>query len=357
VRRIELFHGDITTLSADAIVNAANPQLTPGGAVGLAIHRAAGPELEAECRSLPRHCHPGDAVITGAYRLSAKYVIHAVGASWLGNQGEDEQLARTYRSCFALAEEHDVRTIAFPAISCGLYSFPAQLGAEIAIRETAAALERSPSIEKVTFALFTDALYAAFEQALSRYVARFRIAPCTDEAMFERLLALKDGFLVHAANMGAEELRARYRRCPSAFHCVMRGDDLVGYFILLPVNETCCDALRSGAIAAGRQIQLSDLAASGDEVAALYLSVVCAIGPRAQSAAIEGVIATLRELYRSENVRQLFARAATATGARMLERLSGSGFEADGRIHSIDLGAYDLITAPQPVVPPARPTR
>ena len=166
--KIELFLGDITTLSADAIVNAANPGLTPGGAVGLAIHRAAGPELKEECMRLMRGCHPGDAVITGAYRLSEKYVIHAVGASWHGkDQGESEQLARTYRCCFALALEHGVRTMAFPAISCGLYSFPPLLGAQIAIRETAAALKRSDSIEKVTFALFTEDLYAVFERALN----------------------------------------------------------------------------------------------------------------------------------------------------------------------------------------------
>jgi len=166
--KIELFLGDITTLTADAIVNAANPGLTPGGAVGLAIHRAAGPELKEECMSLSRGCHPGDAVITGAYRLSAKYVIHAVGASWHGgDKGECEQLARTYGRCFALAKEYGLRTMAFPAISCGLYSFPPLLGAQIAIRETAAALQRSDSIEKVTFALFTADLYAAFERALN----------------------------------------------------------------------------------------------------------------------------------------------------------------------------------------------
>ena len=166
--RIELFRGDITTLSVDAIVNAANSQLTPGGAVGLAIHRAAGPELHAECASLMRGCLPSNAVITRAYRLSAKHVIHAVGPSWHGGDNqEDEQLARTYRRCFALAEEHDVRAIAFPAISCGLYSFPAWLGAQIAIRETAAALESLRSIEKVIFALFTDAVFGAYQEALA----------------------------------------------------------------------------------------------------------------------------------------------------------------------------------------------
>ena len=180
---------------------------------------------------------------------------------------------------------------------------------------------------------------------------QFHIEPCKDEGMFERLLNLREGFLVHAADMSAEELKTRFRRCPSAFQCVLRGTEgdgeLVGYFILLPVNETCREALRNGSIAAGRQIRPSDLVEPGDKIAAVYLSVVCAIGPRAQRAAIEGAVARLRELYSSEKVRQLFARAATVTGARMLERLSGTPFEADGRIHAIDIGEYGLITAPR----------
>jgi O-acetyl-ADP-ribose deacetylase (regulator of RNase III) len=162
-----LFRGDITALAADAIVNAANSQLTPGGAVGLAIHRAAGPELEAECMSMRRAVQPGDAVITRGYRLRAKYVIHAVGASWHGGKRrESEELASVYRRCFALAKEYGLRTIAFPAISCGLYSFPARPAAEIAICETAAALDSMPSLERVTFALFTDEVCEAFDEAL-----------------------------------------------------------------------------------------------------------------------------------------------------------------------------------------------
>jgi O-acetyl-ADP-ribose deacetylase (regulator of RNase III) len=164
---IELFYGDITTLSVDAIVNAANSQLTPGGAVGLAIHRAAGPELKDECMRIMQGCHPGSAVITKGYRLPARYVIHAVGPSWHGvNNGESELLARTYRRCFALAEDHGVRTMAFPAISCGLYSFPARIAAPIAIRETRSAMSRSNVIEKVIFALFTPEVLAAFEAAM-----------------------------------------------------------------------------------------------------------------------------------------------------------------------------------------------
>ena len=171
---IELFRGDITTLSVDAIVNAANPGLTPGGAVGLAIHRAAGPELHAECMSLMRGCHPGDAVITGGHRLSAKYVIHAVGPSWHGGDHfEAERLAQTYQRCFALAEKHGVRTIAFPAISCGIYSYPKPEAAAIAIRESGAALERD-AVEKVIFALFAADVFDAFDEALRNYCAPIR---------------------------------------------------------------------------------------------------------------------------------------------------------------------------------------
>jgi O-acetyl-ADP-ribose deacetylase (regulator of RNase III) len=164
--RIELFRGDVTTLAADAIVNAANSQLSPEGR-SVSIHRAAGPELEAECMSLRRGVHAGDAVITRAYRLQAKYVIHAVGASWHGGKRrESEELASVYRRCFALAKEYGLRTIAFPAISCGLYSFPARQAAEIAIGGTAAALESMLSLERVTFALFTDEVWEAFDEAL-----------------------------------------------------------------------------------------------------------------------------------------------------------------------------------------------
>jgi hypothetical protein len=165
--------------------------------------------------------------------------------------------------------------------------------------------------------------------------------------MLELLLGLNDGFVIRAASMSAEELRARFHRCPTAFHCVLRVSELVGFFILLPVNEECSEALRGGRITTGRQIQLSDLVEPGGQIAAMYLSVVCAVGPRAQRAAIEGVIATLRRLHATEGVRWLFARAATETGARMLARLSGTPFEADGRIHSIDISRYEIITAPR----------
>jgi hypothetical protein len=175
---------------------------------------------------------------------------------------------------------------------------------------------------------------------------QFHIVPCADEAMLERLLALNDGFIISAASMSAEALRARFERCPTAFHCVLHSSELVGFFILLPVNEACSEALGGGLVTAGRHIRLSDLVEPGGKIAAMYLSVVCAVGPRAQRAVIEGVIAALRRFYSSEGVRLLFARAATETGARMLARLSGTPFEPDGRIHSIDLGQYEVITAP-----------
>jgi O-acetyl-ADP-ribose deacetylase (regulator of RNase III) len=165
--RIELFRGDITSLAVDIIVNAANPSLTPGGAVGLAIHRAAGPELKAECSTLPG-CSPGDAAITRAYRLPAKYVIHAVGASWHGgNQGEVGILANTYRRCFHLASDYQARTIAFPAISCGIYSFPVAVAAEIAIHETMQALRVYQSIQRVTFALFAENVYSGYADVVA----------------------------------------------------------------------------------------------------------------------------------------------------------------------------------------------
>jgi hypothetical protein len=173
---------------------------------------------------------------------------------------------------------------------------------------------------------------------------QFDIVPCSDEAILERLLALNDGFVIRAAGMSAEELRARFERCPTAFHCLLRSSELAGFFILLPVNEACSEALRGGLITAGRHIQLSDLVEPGGKIAAMYLSVVCAVGARAQRAVIEGVIATLRRFYSTEGVRLLFVRAATETGARMLARLSGAPFEADGQIHSIEIGRYELIT-------------
>ena len=160
--KIEILKTDITTLTVDAIVNAANTSLLGGGGVDGAIHRAAGPELFAECRLLGG-CDTGHAKLTDGYNLPAKNIIHAVGPVWNGGMnGEPELLASCYRSCFAIARAHDLRTLAFPAISCGVYRFPVDLAVEIALRETAGELSKNDSIEKVIFACFDESVYASY---------------------------------------------------------------------------------------------------------------------------------------------------------------------------------------------------
>ncbi len=165
--RIELIQGDITKLQVDAIVNAANSSLLGGGGVDGAIHRAAGPGLLEECRTL-NGCPTGDARITKGYLLPAKYVIHAVGPRWKGGgRGEAELLASAYRRSLEVAAENHVRTIAFPNISTGIYGFPKEPAAEIAIREVKRFLEKHPEIEKVIFVTFDRENYELYRRKLN----------------------------------------------------------------------------------------------------------------------------------------------------------------------------------------------
>jgi O-acetyl-ADP-ribose deacetylase len=164
--KIEALKVDITTLAVDAIVNAANTTLLGGGGVDGAIHHAAGPELLTECRLLGG-CRTGQAKITPGFRLPARYVIHTVGPVWNGGgHGEADLLASCYRECFVLAREYVLRTIAFPAISCGVYGYPIDQAVEIAVREVSAGLSENPVVEKVTFACFGDEVYEAYRSAV-----------------------------------------------------------------------------------------------------------------------------------------------------------------------------------------------
>jgi O-acetyl-ADP-ribose deacetylase len=158
--------GDITQQRVDAIVNAANTSLLGGGGVDGAIHRAAGPELLAECRTLG-DCATGQAKITRGYKLPARWVIHTVGPVWRdGRQGEEELLARCYRSCLALAAHRGIKTMAFPSISTGAYGFPMERAAGIALRETKHFLEQNRSMQKVILVCFGAGAWQVHQTAL-----------------------------------------------------------------------------------------------------------------------------------------------------------------------------------------------
>jgi O-acetyl-ADP-ribose deacetylase (regulator of RNase III) len=164
---VEIVVADITSLEVDAIVNAANSALSGGGGVDGAIHRAAGPELLSECRTLGS-CPTGAARLTNGYKLLARYVIHAVGPVWSGGtRGEADQLASCHREALRLAAEHGAESVAFPAISCGAYRFPITQAADIAVGTVLAELKQLPSIKRVLFAVRDAPVEAAFRRSLA----------------------------------------------------------------------------------------------------------------------------------------------------------------------------------------------
>lgn len=174
MNRFEIITGDITTVSTEAIVNAANTTLLGGGGVDGAIHAAAGPELLEECKTL-NGCQTGDAKLTKGYRLPAKYVIHTVGPVWQGGEDDEEELLyRCYRSCLCLAAEHGIKSIAFPSISTGAYHFPVNRAAEIAIRAIGDFLRTDDSLEKVLFVCYDQRTAFVYRVALEQYLQKLR---------------------------------------------------------------------------------------------------------------------------------------------------------------------------------------
>ncbi|WP_097461039.1 macro domain-containing protein [Mangrovitalea sediminis] len=164
---LNVLRGDITKLSVDAIVNAANEHLVPGGGVCGAIHRAAGPGLAAACRDIG-YCETGNAVMTDAFDLPCRYVIHAVGPVWHdGAHREPERLASCYQRAIALAEDRGLATIAFPAISCGIFGYPHELAVPVAIRAVTAATASAKHLREVTFCVMDDALESCYRRYLS----------------------------------------------------------------------------------------------------------------------------------------------------------------------------------------------
>ena len=171
MERLSIVKGDIVKMKTDAIVNAANTSLLGGGGVDGAIHRAAGPELLAECETL-NGCRTGEAKITKGYKLKAKYVIHTPGPIWRGGKwGEAELLANCYKNCLALAKENGVKTIAFPSISTGVYRFPVDQAAKIAVGEILDFLNKDDSVEQVTIVCFDDRTKDFYLDALAELLA------------------------------------------------------------------------------------------------------------------------------------------------------------------------------------------
>ncbi len=167
-RSLELVQGDITRQTVDAIVNAANSRLAGGGGVDGAIHRAGGPSIMKELADrYPRGCPTGSAVATTAGNLRAKLVVHAVGPVWQGGQsGEPDLLAGAYRTALSLAGQHDCRSVALPAISCGVYGYPIDLASQIALATTIRFLEQDPTVTLARFVLFGEGMYGAFARTL-----------------------------------------------------------------------------------------------------------------------------------------------------------------------------------------------
>ena len=169
LERMEAVQGDLTKMKVDAIVNAANSSLLGGGGVDGAIHRAAGPELLAECRKIKGCCPTGQARITKGYNLPAKFVIHTVGPVYSGTEKDPVLLASCYRESLALAVENGCKTIAFPAISCGVYGYPISEAAEVAVETTTEFLKSDDSIQKVFFVLFSGPHLAIYRDIFNSF--------------------------------------------------------------------------------------------------------------------------------------------------------------------------------------------